>query len=199
MSFCTLSKSTWSPTSAIIFSTHSRLRLNPLLSVSLPATEKRTVKMKSLSFSIDKSCPLDDGPRLGKLSYPDRTTIETPHYLATSSRGCVPHLSQDVMRGSTNIRGIYAALEDCELPPRSKGRRPIFLRTDPGVGASKSLRSCQNRFQQFTRCPLHQEILGYDVSSRYRKKPSFYLAHDGTHPFQLELQIPTPVLQFRPR
>ncbi|KAI4097433.1 MAG: hypothetical protein LQ339_006751 [Xanthoria mediterranea] len=29
-----------------------------------------------------------------------------------SSRGCVPHLSQDTMKADTNIRGIYAALED---------------------------------------------------------------------------------------
>lgn len=52
--------------------------------------------------------------RLGLLSLPGRQSINTPHYFAMSSRGCVPHLSQDTMRGDTNIKGIYAALEDCQ-------------------------------------------------------------------------------------
>ena len=55
-----------------------------------------------------------NGPRLGRLRVPGRKTIETPHYLALTSRGAVPHLSQDMMRDNTNIGNVYAALEDCE-------------------------------------------------------------------------------------
>jgi hypothetical protein len=34
--------------------------------------------------------------------------------VAVSSRGAVPHLSQDMMRANTNIGAMYTALEDCE-------------------------------------------------------------------------------------
>ena len=52
--------------------------------------------------------------RLGRLHFQNRTPIHTPHYVASSSRGAVPHLSQDMMRSNTSIIGLYAALEDCE-------------------------------------------------------------------------------------
>lgn len=55
------------------------------------------------------------GPRLGTLAFKGRTPLQTPHYIALSSRGAVPHLSQDVMRKHTNIKGVHVALEDCEL------------------------------------------------------------------------------------
>ncbi len=54
--------------------------------------------------------------RLGKLQFPKRKVVETPHYLALTSRGAVPHLSQDMMRDHTSISGVYTALEDCESP-----------------------------------------------------------------------------------
>ena len=40
--------------------------------------------------------------------------METPHYLALTTRGTVPHVSQDMMKVNTNIGSVYAALEDCE-------------------------------------------------------------------------------------
>ncbi|KAI4132342.1 MAG: hypothetical protein LQ347_002622 [Umbilicaria vellea] len=64
------------------------------------------------SFAIQSSPPSDSGPRCGTLSFPNRAPIATPHYLALSSRGAVPHMTQDTMRSSTSITGIYAALED---------------------------------------------------------------------------------------
>lgn len=59
----------------------------------------------------------EDGPRLGTLSMRGRSTVQTPHYLALSSRGAVPHISQDMMQDHTAIMGIYSALEDCEPCP----------------------------------------------------------------------------------
>lgn len=53
-------------------------------------------------------------PRHGRLCFRKQDPIETPRYVAVSSRGAVPHLSQDMMRDQTSVRGIYAALEDCE-------------------------------------------------------------------------------------
>ena len=54
------------------------------------------------------------GARLGALRFSDRKEIETPHYVAVSSRGAVPHIAQDMMRSNTRISVMYTALEDCE-------------------------------------------------------------------------------------
>lgn len=53
--------------------------------------------------------------RLGLFQRHDRTSIASPHYVAISSRGAVPHLSQDVMAKHTDLKGVYLALEDCRL------------------------------------------------------------------------------------
>ena len=76
-----------------------------------------------LSFRLLAPAAIDIQPRLGELFHPNRIPIETPHYIALSSRGAVPHLSQDMMRSSTSIKGIYAALEDCE--PHSLFSSPL--------------------------------------------------------------------------
>src|SRR5579862_6285480 len=52
-----------------------------------------------LSFSIAKSAgPNTVSPRLGALIIPRRKPIQTPHFLALTSRGAVPHISQDTLR-----------------------------------------------------------------------------------------------------
>lgn len=38
----------------------------------------------------------------------------TPHYIPASSRGAVPHITQDNMRSHTSLASMYAALEDCK-------------------------------------------------------------------------------------
>lgn len=67
------------------------------------------------SFNILEPMPSGLGPRLGTIAFRGRAPLQTPHYIALSSRGAVPHLSQDVMRKHTNIKGVHVALEDCEL------------------------------------------------------------------------------------
>ena len=52
--------------------------------------------------------------RLGRLAFPGRRILDTPHYLANTSRGVVPHISQDTFVRDTDINGLYVALEDCE-------------------------------------------------------------------------------------
>ena len=68
-----------------------------------------------LSFELIKPLNHESGARLGRLCFPGRQSIESPHYIAISSRGAVPHLSQDTMGESTGIKGLYTALEDCML------------------------------------------------------------------------------------
>ena len=64
-------------------------------------------------FTIVKATAATLSPRVGRLSLPGRTAIETPHYLGLTSRGVVPHLSQDNFARLSSIAGVYAALEDC--------------------------------------------------------------------------------------
>ena len=69
---------------------------------------------KLLSFQLSRQQSDKDGPRIGRLSFQGRTPIDTPHYVAITSRGAVPHLSQDMTRDNTSIRAVYTAVEDCE-------------------------------------------------------------------------------------
>jgi len=53
--------------------------------------------------------------RLGRVSIPERTDVETPNFLAVGSRGVIPHMTPDVITASSKIGGIHMALEDCKL------------------------------------------------------------------------------------
>ncbi|KAI9744206.1 MAG: hypothetical protein M1818_002358 [Claussenomyces sp. TS43310] len=50
--------------------------------------------------------------RLGRLKMSGRKSLETPNFLALSSRGVVPHITPDVMIKHTKFDGVYMALED---------------------------------------------------------------------------------------
>ena len=63
--------------------------------------------------------PATIGPRLGRLTTKSRKTIDTPHYVGITSRGVVPHLSQDMMQKHTVLKGVYVPLEDCEYIDQS--------------------------------------------------------------------------------
>lgn len=67
-----------------------------------------------LSFTLIHTGSSDIGPRLGQLILGGRKTINTPHYVTTSSRGVVPHISHDTLRRRTEVAGIYLGLEDCQ-------------------------------------------------------------------------------------
>ncbi|KAL8772771.1 MAG: hypothetical protein Q9209_002116 [Squamulea sp. 1 TL-2023] len=79
----------------------------------------------ALKFETEEVSQHDCHQRIGRLSPSGRKPIETPHYLAMSSRGCVPHLSQDMMRDNTSIKGMYAALEDF-IEKSSKETPPAY-------------------------------------------------------------------------
>lgn len=73
-------------------------------------------KAKTVAFEVLSKSEVDEvGPRLGRLSVKARTDLETPNFLAVSSRGVVPHISPDVVSSQTQIGGVHLALEDCEL------------------------------------------------------------------------------------
>lgn len=51
-------------------------------------------------------------PRLGRLSLQGRKTILTPAFIGNTSRGAIPHISQDNYR-KCGVDGVYIPLEDC--------------------------------------------------------------------------------------
>ncbi|KAK0356775.1 hypothetical protein LTR91_007589 [Friedmanniomyces endolithicus] len=63
-------------------------------------------------FNIIKAAGSVLVPRLGRLALPGRKVTETPHFLAGTSRGAVPHITQDTFARDTSIGGVYVALED---------------------------------------------------------------------------------------
>lgn len=91
---------------------------------------KQTFQLRSLSFDLSEIASSGCLLRLGKLSVRNRQAIDTPHYIAVSSRGCIPHISQDMARNNTSIKGIYVALEDCKWSLSDLGRRALLYRTN---------------------------------------------------------------------
>jgi queuine tRNA-ribosyltransferase len=70
-----------------------------------------------LSFKLKHA--LGSGPRLGSLALRGRPEIQTPDYFANTSRGIIPHISQDMQAKHMSVAGVYMALEDCEPAPSS--------------------------------------------------------------------------------
>ncbi|KXJ93451.1 tRNA-guanine(15) transglycosylase-like protein [Microdochium bolleyi] len=64
------------------------------------------------------------GARLGRLAFPrqrQRLPIDTPNFIAITSRGSVPHMTPDVVTRHTQLGGAYMALEDfVELSQKRK-------------------------------------------------------------------------------
>lgn len=67
-----------------------------------------------LKFTLEHLHSSNVGPRLGQLLCGHRKAIETPHYVAITSRGVVPHLSHDTLQKHTAVSSIYLGLEDCK-------------------------------------------------------------------------------------
>lgn len=73
----------------------------------------------ALSFEVLPSLdvkPLERSSRarLGVLRCAGRKTTNTPHYVAITSRGSVPHVTPDMVEDEMDVRGVYVALEDCK-------------------------------------------------------------------------------------
>jgi queuine tRNA-ribosyltransferase subunit QTRTD1 len=67
-----------------------------------------------LAFTLKQAASGSLGPRVGQLLRSGRTAINTPHYIATTSRGVIPHVSSDVLAKSTAVSAVYYPLEDCK-------------------------------------------------------------------------------------
>jgi queuine tRNA-ribosyltransferase len=52
--------------------------------------------------------------RLGTLTLKGRNPIDTPNFVAMTSRGVVPHLTPDMVHKATDFGAAHMALEDCK-------------------------------------------------------------------------------------
>ncbi|KFY42088.1 hypothetical protein V494_02606 [Pseudogymnoascus sp. VKM F-4513 (FW-928)] len=71
--------------------------------------------------------------RLGRIAVKGRRTLDTPNFLALTSRGVVPHVSPDVVEEQTEFAGIYMAIEDwadqdVDVEKASRGGVPPIMR-----------------------------------------------------------------------
>ncbi|KAF2685464.1 tRNA-guanine transglycosylase family protein [Lentithecium fluviatile CBS 122367] len=64
-------------------------------------------------------------PRLGRLSLAGRRSVLTPGFIGSTSRGVVPHISQDNFQKSLGLDGVYVALEDF-IEKHPQKTPPIF-------------------------------------------------------------------------
>lgn len=78
------------------------------------AATAATLPAEMLNFVLRQNELKKAGLRLGQLSLQGRPTILTPTFVATTSRGVIPHVTQDVLSKLTNIPAVYLGLEDCE-------------------------------------------------------------------------------------
>jgi queuine tRNA-ribosyltransferase subunit QTRTD1 len=82
------------------------------MSNGVPMGKLDQLPAEMLDFTLLKTAG-SLAPRLGRLSFPGRKTILTPAFIGNTSRGVIPHVSQDNFRKSVNVGGVYVALEDC--------------------------------------------------------------------------------------
>jgi queuine tRNA-ribosyltransferase subunit QTRTD1 len=76
------------------------------------ALEKGSKLVFEILGNVDPSI---SGPRLGRLSIPQRKDLSTPNFLALTSRGVTPHMTPDVIAAHTQFGGVHMALEDCKF------------------------------------------------------------------------------------
>ncbi|KAE8380826.1 tRNA-guanine(15) transglycosylase-like protein [Aspergillus bertholletiae] len=80
-----------------------------------------------VNFSLFNSATASTlAPRLGKLAIAGRNPILTPHYIPLTSRGAVPHIAHDVMRGQTAVNSLYFGLEDFIEKLQKKACPPVY-------------------------------------------------------------------------
>lgn len=73
--------------------------------------------LEMLAFTLREAATNSLGPRVGQFLRGTHPAINTPHYVATTSRGVVPHVSPDILAKSTAVSAVYIPLEDCEYSP----------------------------------------------------------------------------------
>ncbi|EUC30872.1 hypothetical protein COCCADRAFT_102737 [Bipolaris zeicola 26-R-13] len=81
------------------------------MSVESPTQKLDQLPAEMLEFTLLKAAG-SLAPRLGRLSVPGRNKILTPGFIGSTSRGIIPHISQDNFQKKVGLEGVYVPLED---------------------------------------------------------------------------------------
>lgn len=77
--------------------------------------------------------------RLGELAFAGKDAIETPNFLAVTSRGVMPHISPDAIPSQVSFPGVFIAIEDCSSLLSSRVfASPFMSRASPLHGPNSS-------------------------------------------------------------
>lgn len=102
-------------TTVHVFPSARQKRSNLQLTVSHDHHECKS-KLGSTVAMFEFSSPTSqaklNAPRTGKIVC-NSAFIRTPCLIASTSRGVIPHVSQDLVHSSTSVQSAYVALEDC--------------------------------------------------------------------------------------
>lgn len=79
----------------------------------MAAEEAARLRSDMLSFVLRKGELARAGLRLGQLTIQGQAAIATPAFIACTSRGVIPHVTQDVLSKLTRLSAVYIGLEDC--------------------------------------------------------------------------------------
>lgn len=104
-----------------------------------PASKLDQLPPEMLEFTLLKTTGTLT-PRLGRLSLPGRKSFLTPGFIGITSRGVVPHISQDNFRKCVGLDGVYVAIEDC-----------MYI-AKVGIGARLTACSCREAPAIYTTC-----------------------------------------------
>jgi len=80
----------------------------------MTAEDAASLPTEMLSFVLRHGEFAKAGLRLGEVALQGRPPFSTPAFIAATSRGVIPHVTQDVLSKLMSIPAAYIGLEDCE-------------------------------------------------------------------------------------
>lgn len=81
--------------------------------------DTQLLESEAMRFELLKAVAKDGAAaRLGRLAAAGRTPIDTPNFIAMTSRGTLPHITPENVSRHLQVTGTYMALEDCECDSR---------------------------------------------------------------------------------
>ncbi|KAK3359829.1 tRNA-guanine(15) transglycosylase-like protein [Lasiosphaeria hispida] len=96
----------------------------------------------AMVFEVLKAAIIDgSAARLGRMALAGRRSVDTPNYLAVTSRGVVPHMTPDNVGKHLHSAGVYMALEDFIERPQQYSKRPTPIYDTPTSQGRRPLHS----------------------------------------------------------